>query len=166
MCSVWDKFKFDLISPAILCDILWKACWRHFNERIMNWKQERARRIDISQPPFLIETISPASARETLSAIFFKQVPTSYAKISAFGVFRKRVITKSWGCPQAVWLSSPDDPRGIKSGLVYPAGWPPALKHRILKCVKRKPDSRGIWSDKTQCTTHKYEYMDTNTIHK
>ena len=44
-------------------------------------------------------------------------------------VFRKRVITKSWGCPQAVWLSSPDDPRGIKSGLVYP-GWPTSLKHR------------------------------------
>ena len=126
-----------LWSMVVVCDVLWEASWGHSNERIMNWKQERARRIDISQPPFLIETIS-------VPAIFFKHVPpTSYAKISAFGVFRKRVITKSWGCPQAVWLSFPDDPRGIKSGLVYP-GWPTSLTQRgenMVKCVKRKLDS-------------------------
>ena len=92
------KFRLALIFHNF-CVMYYE---RHSNERIMNRKQERARRIDISQPPFLIETISPASA-VSVPASFFQHVPTSpYAKISAFGVFRKRVITKSWGCPQAV----------------------------------------------------------------
>ena len=53
--SSWNCIK-DV--NLVQCDVLWKACWRHSNERIMNRKQERARRIDIShQPTFLSETI-------------------------------------------------------------------------------------------------------------
>ena len=104
-----------------------QAVWKYSNERIMTWMQEAARRIDISKRSFLIETISSQYVTYAFSHLY-PSPPWVYANISAFGVFRKRVIRASWGCPQAVWLSFPDDPRGIKSGRWLYPGWPGSLK--------------------------------------
>ena len=48
---IWNYF-FLLFSNCL------QAVWKYSNERIMNWMQEAARRIDISKRSFLIETIS------------------------------------------------------------------------------------------------------------
>ena len=119
---IWKYFSSSSFSHCL------QAVWKYSNERIMNWMQEAARRIDISKRSFLIETISSQYVTYAFSHLYPSPPPRAYANISAFGVFRKRVIRASWGCPQAVWLSFPDDPRGIKSGRWLYPGWPGSLK--------------------------------------
>ena len=124
--ELWN-FQFENIFFFFFSNCL-QAVWKYSNERIMNWMQEAARRIDISKRSFLIETISSQYVTYAFSQLYTQPSPRAYANISAFGVFRKRVIRASWGCPQAVWLSFPDDPRGIKSGRWLYPGWPGSLK--------------------------------------
>ena len=49
---IWKYFSSSSFSNCL------QAVWKYSNERIMNWMQEAARRIDISKRSFLIETIS------------------------------------------------------------------------------------------------------------
>ena len=133
----FSQFLFDEFKRQVE-GILTSESW------IESKKQRDALTYHISPHFSLKRSVQDQQDRPSVhTSNVFPSCPHVYAKISAFGVFRKRVITKSWGCPQAVWLSFPDDPRGIKSGLLYP-GWPTSLNQRgenMVKCVKRKLDS-------------------------